>query len=117
LKKAQAADRILRERLDRLGLRFDHILTEFVGAGACNGPMAGDPSPDLAEVAFRIGVRSEDKKTVERFTRELAPLVLNGPPTVTGFASGRPKAEEIIAYWPALIPKSEVAAEISVVEA
>jgi hypothetical protein len=117
LKKAQAADRVLRERLDRLGLRFDHILTEFVGAGACNGPMAGDPSPDLAEVAFRIGVRSSDKSAVERFTRELAPLVLNGPPTVTGFASGRPKTEEIIAYWPALIPKSEVAAEISVIEA
>lgn len=117
LKKAQAADRVLRERLDRLGLRFDHVLTEFVGANACNGPMAGDPSPDLAEVAFRIGVRSSDKAAVERFTRELAPLVLNGPPTVTGFASGRPKAEEIIAYWPALIPKSEVAPEISIVEA
>ncbi len=117
LKKAQAADRVLRERLDRLGLRFDQVLTEFVGANACNGPMAGDPSPDLAEVAFRIGVRSSDKSAVERFTRELAPLVLNGPPTVTGFASGRPKAEEIIAYWPALIPKSEVAPEISVVEA
>jgi hypothetical protein len=117
LKKAQAADRVLRERLDRLGLRFDHILTEFVGVNACNGPLAGDPSPDLAEVAFRIGVRSSDKAMVERFTRELAPLVLNGPPTVTGFASGRPKAEEIIAYWPALIPKTEVAPEISVIEA
>ena len=65
---------------------------------------------DIAEVVFRIGVRSEDKRAVERFTREVAPLVLNGPPTVTGFAGGRPKVEEIVAYWPALIPKSEVAA-------
>jgi hypothetical protein len=68
-------------------------------------------------VTFRIGVRGEDKTAVERFTREIAPLVLNGPPTVTGFAGGRPKVEEIIAYWPALIPKSEVQAEISVIEA
>jgi hypothetical protein len=68
-------------------------------------------------VTFRIGVRGNDKAALERFTREIAPLVLNGPPTVTGFASGRPKVEEIIAYWPALIPKSEVQPKISVIEA
>ena len=45
---------------------------------------------------------------VERFTRELAPLILNGPPSVTGFAGGRPKVEEIVAYWPALVPKTEI---------
>jgi len=116
-KKARAADRILRERLERLGLKFDHTLTEMVGVDACHGPLSGPPPPDIAEVTFRIGVRSDDKRAVERFTREIAPLVLNGPPTVTGFAGGRPKVEEIIAYWPALIPKSEVRPEISVTEA
>ena len=115
--KAQAADRVLRERLDRLGLKFDQILTEFVGVNACHGPLAGDPPAEIAEVTFRIGVRGQDKSAVERFTREIAPLVLNGPPTVTGFAGGRPKVEEIIAYWPALIPKTEVAPDVSVVEA
>jgi hypothetical protein len=115
--KAQAADRVLRERLDRLGLKFDQILTEFVGVNACHGPLAGDPPADIAEITFRIGVRGQDKSAVERFTREIAPLVLNGPPTVTGFAGGRPKVEEIIAYWPALIPKTEVAPDVSVVEA
>lgn len=117
VKKAEAADRIFRERLDRLGLKFDHIVTEFVGANACHGPLSGDPSPDIAEVQWRIGVRSNDKRAVERFTREIAPLVLNGPPTVTGFGGGRPKVEEIVAYWPALMPKSEVAPIFSVVEA
>jgi hypothetical protein len=117
MKKAQAADRIFRERLDRLGLKFDHAVTEFVGANACHGPLSGDPSPDIAEVQWRIGVRSNDKVAVERFTREIAPLVLNGPPTVTGFGGGRPKVEEIVAYWPALMPKSEVSPVISVNEA
>lgn len=116
-KKAQAADRVLRERLERLGLKFDQVMTEFVGVDACHGPLSGPPPADIAEVTFRIGVRSNDKRAVERFTREIAPLVLNGPPTVTGFAGGRPKVEEIIAYWPALIPKSEVSPEISVIEA
>ena len=116
-KKAQRADRVLRERLERLGLKFDQVLTEFVGVDACHGPLSGPPPSDIAEVTYRIGVRSDDKRAVERFTREIAPLVLNGPPTVTGFAGGRPKVEEIIAYWPALIPKSEVSPEISVIEA
>jgi len=117
-KKARAADRVVRERLDRLGLRFDTVLTEFVGVNACHGELlSGPPDPDIAEVTFRIGVRSEDKRAVERFTREVAPLVLNGPPNVTGFAAGRAKVEEIIAYWPALIPKNEVKPKISVVEA
>lgn len=116
-KKAQAADSILRSRLDHLGLKFDKVLTEFVGANACHGPLAGTPAPDIAEVMLRVGVRSGDKAGVERFTKEIAPLALNGPPTVTGLASGRPKVEEIVAYWPALIPKSEIAPEISVREA
>ena len=115
--KAREADRVLRARLDRLGLRFDEVLTEFVGASAVHGPLAGDPPPDLAEVQLRIGVRSEDRARVERFTRELAPLILNGPPSVTGFAGGRPKVEEIVAYWPALVPKREIHPEVQVVAA
>jgi hypothetical protein len=115
LEKAQAADRVLRERLDRLGLRFDKILTEFVGASATHGPLAGAPNADLPEVQLRFGVRGEDRAAVERFTREIAPLVLNGPPSVTGFAGGRPKVEEIVAYWPALIDKTEVATAVEVI--
>jgi hypothetical protein len=106
LEKARRADEVLRTRLDRIGLHFDHVLTEFVGANATHGPLAepGDPP----EVQLRFGVRSEDKAAVERFSREIAPLVLNGPPSVTGFAGGRPKVEEIVAYWPALIDRTVV---------
>src|SRR3989440_3422770 len=39
-KKAQAADRILRQRLADLGLKFESVLTEFVGADATHGPLA-----------------------------------------------------------------------------
>ena len=50
-------------------------VTEFVGANATHGPLAGQPSPDLPEVQLRVGVRSEDRAAVERFTKEIAPLV------------------------------------------
>ncbi|HEX8853906.1 MAG TPA: acyclic terpene utilization AtuA family protein, partial [Pyrinomonadaceae bacterium] len=115
-RKAEAADKILRARLERLGLRFDQILTEFVGANATHGRLAGEPSGDLPEVQLRVGVRGDERKSVERFTKEIAPLILTGPPGVTGFAGGRPKVEEIVAYWPALIPKREIEPRVEVVE-
>jgi hypothetical protein len=114
--KAQAADRILRTRLDKLGLKFDLIHTEFVGANATHGSLAPKPSPDIPEVQLRVGVRGPDRGAVERFTKEIAPLVLTGPPGVTGFAGGRPKVEEIVAYWPALIPKSEITSKVDILE-
>jgi len=113
LPKAKLADRVLRERLRNLGLEFDAIVTEFVGVSATHGPLAGE-AHDPPEVQLRFGVRGQNKASVERFTRELAPLVLNGPPSVTGFAGGRPKVEEIVAYWPALIDKRVVQTKVEV---
>ena len=57
-----------------------------------------------------------DRSKVDRFGREIVPLVTSGPPGVTGFAGGRPKATEIISYWPALIGKDKVTPTISVEE-
>ncbi len=113
--KAKAADKILRARLDRLGLNFDELLTEFVGVNATHGALAGEPSADLPEVQLRVGVRGEDRAAVERFTKEIAPLILTGPPGVTGFAGGRPKVEEIVAYWPALIPNEEINPRVEII--
>jgi len=106
--KARAADRILRQRLKALGLEYEQILTEFVGANATHGQLSGAPDPDAPEVQLRVGVRARDRAPVERFTREIAPLVLTGPPSVTGFAGGRPAVEEVVAYWPALIDRRQI---------
>ncbi|HET9947479.1 MAG TPA: acyclic terpene utilization AtuA family protein, partial [Longimicrobiales bacterium] len=106
--KARAADRVIRARLERLGLRFDETRTELVGWDSVHGPLVGPPPADLPEVQLRIAVRSEDRAMVERFTREIAPLVLTGPPSVTGYATGRPRVDEIVAFWPALIDRSAV---------
>jgi hypothetical protein len=110
LEKARAADRIVRERLS--GLKFDEIYSEFLGVNACHGPVA-PPIADPPEVQLRIGVRAQDKRIVERFTRELIPLVLNGPPGATGFGEGKPVVREIVAYWPALIPREEIQTTVS----
>lgn len=105
LRKARAADRILRERLAALGLTFDEIRTEYVGYNACHGPLS-ELGQEPEEVMLRVGVRSGERAPVERFGYEIAPLILTGPPSVTGFAGGRPKPSEVMAFWPALLPKS-----------
>jgi hypothetical protein len=114
VKKARAADRVLRERLDRMGLLFDEILTELVGWSSTHGHLAGDPPDDLPEVQLRVAVRGQDREAVERFTREIAPLILSGPPSVTGFAGGRPRVQEIMAFWPALIDRREIEPDLRV---
>ncbi len=105
--KARAADRIIRERLDALGLEFEKIHTEYVGYDSTHGRLAGPPDPDMPEVQLRIGVRARDRAPVERFTREIAPLVLTGPPSVTGYGY-KPDVKEIVAFWPALLDRAEV---------
>jgi len=60
-------------------------------------------------------VKYSDKNKVNRFGKELAPVITSGPPGITGFSGGRPKAQEIIAYWPALIPKPLVHTSVDVV--
>jgi len=115
VEKAQAADRIVRERLAQLGLKFEAIHSEILGYNSCHGPAAPvNASPP--EVQLRIGVRSPDRKVVDRFTRELVPLVLSGPPTATGFGDGRPPVREVVAFWPALIPREVIETRVEVIE-
>ena len=88
--------------------------TELVGWDSTHGHLAGEPPADLPEVQLRIGVRAAERAPVERFTREIAPLVLTGPPSVTGFAGGRPRVQEVMAYWPALIRREAVEPHVTV---
>lgn len=114
LKKAKKANEILRKRLDRLGLEFDEIHTEYIGYNAGHGAL----SPDLNEpneVIISIGARGKSRAAIERFSREIIPLVLTGPPSVTGFGGGRPRVREIFAYWPALLPMHVVTPKVTII--
>lgn len=113
--KARAADAIVRERVRHLGLEFEEIYTELFGLNACHGPTAS-PCANPPEIQLRIGVRGKNRGSVERFTRELIPLVLSGPPTGTGYGEGRPAVRDVVAYWPALIPREQIETRVEVVE-
>ncbi|MCC6590723.1 MAG: DUF1446 domain-containing protein [Bryobacterales bacterium] len=113
--KAESADRIVRERLAKLGLHFDAVHSELLGVNACHQDAAITVA-DAPEVQLRIGVRGKDRSAVDRFTRELIPLVLSGPPGATGFGEGRPQVSEVVAYWPALIARKVIGTRVEVIE-
>lgn len=95
----------------RLGHRYQAASTEYVGYDACHRHLA--PAGEPNEVYLRLGVRDPDRGKVTDFGMLLPSLILSGPPGVA-ITGGRPKAQEILAYWPALIPREAVRMEVEV---
>ncbi|MDP6577594.1 MAG: DUF1446 domain-containing protein [Candidatus Marinimicrobia bacterium] len=115
VEKGEAVADMIWKRLEKAGFSYEETRTELVGAGAIFEPGKSDPS-DLPELNLRLGVRDPDREKVARFGKEIAPVVTNGPPGITGYAGGRPKPQEIMAYWPTLIPKDVVDVSVRVEE-
>ncbi len=115
--KAELSARMIFERLAIDDIHFDEeqITVEMVGSGVCLEGIRPVPE-ELPEVVLRVGVRGDDKEAINRFGSEIVPLVTSGPPGVTGFAGGRPKAQEVIGYWPALLSKGSLQTTTSVRE-
>jgi hypothetical protein len=112
--KARRAGQMLLDRLARIGWSYAGSNIECLGGGDCvPGVIRSTAEPP--EVVLRVGVRDASRVAVERFAKEFAPLVTSGPPGVTGYTTGRPPVREVFAYWPALIAKSAVTAEVSLV--
>jgi hypothetical protein len=90
---------------ERLGLAFAERHTELVGHSACWGPLA--PESDPPEVLLRLSVRDPEREKIERFSKLVPAVILSGPPGVA-VTGGRPQAQEVVAYWPALAPRERV---------
>jgi hypothetical protein len=109
IEKAHATAELLFARLALDGVTFEpherHV--ELVGNNVLYGGMTANPT-DPTEVVMKVGVRSDNKRKLDRWGMEIASLLTSGPPGLTGFAGGRPKATEIVAYWPALIGRDAV---------
>jgi hypothetical protein len=108
--KARRCGEIILERLRRTRAEPEHSNVECLGGG---NSVSGIVRPGgSSEVVLRVTVRDPRRAVVERFTKELAPLVTSGPPGITGYTGGRPPVREVFAYWPALVAKSAVEAEV-----
>ncbi len=104
---------MLLERVRRAGFSFADSLVECLGAGdVVPGVAPAGESP--WEVVLRVTVRDPDRRAVDRFCREFAPLVTSGPPGIAGYASGRPTPRPAFGYWPALVPRSLITPSVKV---
>jgi len=112
--KAQRCGEIIFERLRKAGYEYPRKNIECLGANTVAPGVL--PTPELLETVLRVSAAHEEKEAVERFAREIAPLVTSGPQGTTGYAGGRPKPTPVFAYWPCLIARGRVGVRMDVID-
>ncbi|MEE8584323.1 MAG: acyclic terpene utilization AtuA family protein [Acidobacteriota bacterium] len=110
VKKCRAiADIVFR----RLGIDFEQTRANLVGYNACHQHLA--PASDPPEILLQLGVRDPDRDKLMEFSKEFTSVILS---TVSGVAivGARPRIQQVVAYWPCLLPASEVRPEVSILD-
>ncbi len=110
--KAKACGQMILDRVRTAGYELDASLIETLGAGESAPGFV--PTGEVREVMLRVSVRDRRREAVDRFAKELAPLITSGPPGLAGYATGRSAVRPVLAYWPALVPKSLVTPHVEV---
>jgi hypothetical protein len=86
---------------------YEDASTQFVAWNATH-PSLTDYEP--SEIVVQLAVRDSDEKKINRnFGVQVVPRVLGSVPGITYFADmGRPRASDVVGYWPALITRTAV---------
>ena len=112
--KARRCGEMIRARLSAVGCEPQKFLAEAIGAGDVIPGVIPSASP--MEAVVRVSVADTRREIVERYTRELVPLVTAGPQGTTGYAEGRPAVREVYGYWPTLIDRRLLREQWEIVE-
>lgn len=112
LAKAQKAADILWECAGGREL-YEVTATQFLAWNATHPPLT-DAEP--SEVLVQVAVRDADEAKINgRFGVQVVPRVLGSVPGITYLADqGRPRASEVVGYWPALISREWVPTRVVV---
>ena len=81
---------------------FEEKATEYVGWNACHRSLVQNDEGN--EILLRLGVRAQSEKDIRKFGKLVPSLILSGPPGVA-VLGGVPRAQKVVSYWPALMPK------------
>ncbi|HYH48654.1 MAG TPA: acyclic terpene utilization AtuA family protein [Acidimicrobiia bacterium] len=86
---------------------YEDTATQFLAWNATHPPLT-DSEP--SEIMVQLAVRDSDAgKINNRFGVQVVPRVLGSVPGITVLADqGRPRASDVVGYWPALIDRSSV---------
>ena len=104
--KAKKTAEIIWARLKNIGVNFEKNNTEYIGKSEYDNDN---------DITLRLSVLDKSKENVSRFGKEISPVITSGLPGTTGFSGGRPKPQEVIAYWPALIPKKLINTKVRLI--
>lgn len=111
--KAQACGEMILQRTAAAGFPLARTNVELLGQGAgVPGSWFWRKYQPPGELMLRVTVHDPSRAAVEHFTREIAPLITSGPAGLAGYASGRPQVRPVFAYWPTLVPKELVKAQV-----
>jgi len=92
---------------------YEDASTQFV---AWNGTHPSLTDSEPSEIIVQVAVRDADAKKInDRFGVQVVPRVLGTVPGITYFSDqGRPRAADVVGYWPALIDRSCVSMSVVV---
>jgi hypothetical protein len=111
--RARACADIVFTRLKSASIELEATNVELLGTSE-GVPGVPATSNNVTEVVLRITARDPRREAVERFTREVAPLITSGPAGLAGYAAGRPDVRPVFAYWPSRIACNAVQTQVEV---
>jgi hypothetical protein len=114
--KARRCGQLVLERLRDAGCEPRRSNVECLGAGDAAPGVLPAAGGSLGETVLRITVADPRREIVERFNREIAPLITSGPQGITGYGEGRPAVHEVFGYWPTLIDRTAVRPVVEMIE-
>lgn len=105
--KAAAVEKVFWKKV---GHKFAKTNTALVGAGSIWPDNLSNYEPQ--EVYLRFGVCDNDLAKINDFSKALPALILAGPSGMAVSTHGRPRPQQVVAYWPALMRRDGVTAKV-----
>jgi hypothetical protein len=94
----------------KVGHDFEQTSTALTGAGSAWPAQLAACAPN--EIFLRFGVRDHDLRKINDFSKTLPSLILAGPSGMAVSTRGRPRAQQVVAYWPALMRRDGVTSKV-----
>ncbi len=110
--KVKRCAEMIHHRLKMKGLEPERFFYEAIG---CGDLVPGMPTIETFECMGHFAVADKRLEVVERFAKEIAPLVTSGPQGTTGYIGGRIKPRRLFGYEPLKIKREQVKVEVNFV--
>ncbi len=112
--KAKEAERLVRKRLDYLGIKPLELRFDYIGVNCLHGSVATEPDPDINEVALRIACKTNTYAEAAMIKQNTTHLWTYGPMGAACGVNARPR--KVIGLWPTLVPREFVKPELTIKE-